>query len=99
MSFGTDCLGIASHRINPSAWSHHCLSLIQSERLALTEIWFDESEAAAEAFANAPPIGDGDGPYNLTDGYQQKAIEVARAQAAVAGARLAGLLNTALAGR
>ena len=58
------------------------------------EIWFDESEA----LAYAPPIGEGDGPYNLTDGYQQKAIEVALVQAAVAGARLAGLLNAALAG-
>ena len=63
------------------------------------EIWFDESEAAAEAFAYAPPIGDGDGPYNLTDGDQQKAIEVAACSTrAVAGARLAGLLNAALAG-
>jgi hypothetical protein len=62
------------------------------------ETWFNESEAAAKAFAYAPPIGRGDGPYTLTDGYQQKAIEVAHAQAAVAGARLAGLLNAALAG-
>jgi S1/P1 Nuclease len=62
------------------------------------EIWFDESEAAAKAFAYAPPIGGGDGPYTLTGGYQQKAIEVAHDQATVAGARLAGLLNAALAG-
>ena len=62
------------------------------------EIWFDESEAAAEVFAYAPPVGDGDGPFTLTDAYQQKAIDVAHAQAAVAGARLAALLNAALAG-
>jgi hypothetical protein len=59
---------------------------------------FDESEAAAEGFAYAPPIGEGDGPYTLTDDYQQKAIEIAHVQAAVAGARLAALLNAALAG-
>jgi hypothetical protein len=62
------------------------------------QVWFDESEAAAEAFAYAHPIRNGDGPYNLTDDYQQKATEVAHVQAAVAGARLAGLLNAALAG-
>ena len=42
-------------------------------------------------------IGNGDGPYTLTDDYQQKAMEVAHAQAAVSGARLAALLNAALA--
>jgi hypothetical protein len=49
-------------------------------------------------FAYPPRIGATDGPYNLPDGYQQRAIEVAHAQAAVARARLAGLLNAALAG-
>jgi hypothetical protein len=58
---------------------------------------FDESEVAAEAFAYAPPIGEGDGPYTLTDDYQ-KAMEIAHVQAAVAGARLAALLNASLAG-
>ena len=62
------------------------------------EIWFDESEAAAEAFAYAPPIGNRDGPYNLSDDYQKKAIDVAHVQAAVAGVRLAALLNVALRG-
>jgi S1/P1 Nuclease len=62
------------------------------------QVWFDESEAAAEVFAYAQPIGEGDGPYTLTDDYQQKAIDVAHAQAAVAGARLAALLNAAFAG-
>jgi S1/P1 Nuclease len=62
------------------------------------QVWFDESEAAAETFAYAPPIGDGDGPYSLTEDYQRKAIEVAHVQAAVAGARLAALLNAALTG-
>ena len=63
------------------------------------EIWFDESKAAAQVFAYAPPVGNGDGPFSLTDAYQQKEIDVARAQAAVAGARLAALLNKALEAR
>jgi hypothetical protein len=33
-------------------------------------------------FAYAQPIGEGDGPYTLTDDYQQKAIDVAHAQEA-----------------
>ena len=45
---------------------------------------------SVETFAYAPPIGEGDGPFSLTDDYQQKAIDVAHVQAAVAGARLDG---------
>jgi hypothetical protein len=94
--------GLLGDRLTPDQSVSMAASLPQPDPVRASradpEIWFDESEAAAEAFAYAPPIGDGDGPYNLTDGYRQKAIEVAHAQAGVAGARLAGLLNAALAG-
>ena len=94
--------GLLGDRLTPAQAVNMAASLPPSDPVraarADPETWFDESEAAAEAFAYAPPIGGGDGPYILTDGYQQKAIEVAHAQAAVAGARLAGLLNAALAG-
>jgi hypothetical protein len=85
--------GLLGDRLTPDQSVSMAASLPQPDPVRASradpETWFDESEAAAEAFAYAPPIGDGDGPYNLTDGYQQKAIEIARAQAAVAGARLA----------
>jgi hypothetical protein len=94
--------GLLGDRLTPAQAVNMAASLpppdpVRAAR-ADPETWFNESEAAAKAFAYAPPIGRGDGPYTLTDGYQQKAIEVAHAQAAVAGARLAGLLNAALAG-
>ena len=93
------CLAIALRPIKLAAWRRRCLGPILFGRRVLTpQVWFDESEAAAEVFAYAQPIGEGDGPYTLTDDYQQKAIDVAHAQAAVAGARLAALLNAALAG-
>ena len=94
--------GLLGDRLTPAQSVNMAASLPQPDPVRASradpETWFDESEAAAKAFAYAPPIAGGDGPYTLTDGYQQKAIEVAHAQAAVAGARLAGLLNAALAG-
>ena len=41
-------------------------------------------------------IGDGEGPFELDKDYQAEAREIAHVQAAVAAARLAGLLNAAL---
>jgi S1/P1 Nuclease len=94
--------GLLGDRLTPAQAVSMATSLPSADPVraarANPQVWFDESEAAAEAFAYAPPIGNGDGPYNLTDDYQQKATEVAHVQAAVAGARLAGLLNAALAG-
>ena len=94
--------GLLGDRLAPDQSISMAASLPQPDPVRASridpEIWFDESEAAAVAFAYAPPIGGGDGPCTLTDGYQQKAIEIAHAQAVVAGARPAGLLNAALAG-
>jgi hypothetical protein len=42
------------------------------------------------------PIGIGSGPFALTDGYKSKALEIAKGRVALAGARLANLLNAAL---
>lgn len=60
------------------------------------KVWFEESFAAAQAFAYAPPIGADKGEFTLTPDYEQRAHDVAQRQAAVAGARLAALLNKAL---
>jgi len=60
------------------------------------EVWFEESAALAQAMVYAPEIGDGEGPFELTKAYQAEAREIAQVQAAVAAARLAGLLNAAL---
>lgn len=60
-------------------------------------VWVQESFAAAKQYAYASPIGSGGGPYAVTDAYRNKAKAVAKDRAVLAGARLAALLNTALA--
>ncbi|ATQ67840.1 MULTISPECIES: S1/P1 nuclease [Methylosinus] len=58
--------------------------------------WVKESERLAEQFVYAGPIGDGAGPFALTDAYQADAKRVAEQQVALAGARLSQLLDRAL---
>jgi S1/P1 Nuclease len=59
--------------------------------------WVDESGQIARRIVYAPPIGPGAGPYALTPAYRERARMTARDQVALAGGRLAALLNTALA--
>jgi len=68
------------------------------DRVAETDpkIWFEESAALAQAVVYTKAIGDGEGPFDLSRAYRAEAQEIARAQAALAAARLAGLLNEAL---
>jgi hypothetical protein len=61
------------------------------------EDWLEESGRIARHEVYAPPIGLAAGPYPLTDAYRERAQAIARAQVALAGRRLAVLLNTALA--
>jgi hypothetical protein len=58
--------------------------------------WARESEQLAERFVYAEPIGDGAGPFALTDAYQASAKRVAQRQVALAGARLARTINSTL---
>jgi hypothetical protein len=60
-------------------------------------IWLLESAAIAQRVAYAPPIDSGAQNITLTPAYKTTAYEVARQRAAVAGARLANLLNALLA--
>jgi hypothetical protein len=57
--------------------------------------WISESFAIAKKSVYASPIGDGDGPFTLTDTYQKESIKIAKQQIALAGTRLAALLNDA----
>lgn len=59
-------------------------------------IWIEESVLAAKQTAYATPIGSDEGPYNLDDTYKVAAREVAERRIALAGIRLAHLLNEAL---
>jgi hypothetical protein len=59
--------------------------------------WVDESGALARHVVYAAPIGPGSGPYALTAAYRNRARTIARERIALAGRRLAVLLNDALA--
>jgi hypothetical protein len=48
--------------------------------------------ARAKVYVN-PPILAGAGPFSITPGYRSEALDLARKQIALAGARLAGLIN------
>ena len=58
--------------------------------------WAAESFLEAQQLVYAPPVGSGDGPYTLTLDYKKAAGKLAKQRVALAGARLAKLLNTEL---
>lgn len=60
------------------------------------EHWVAESGRIARRVVYAIPIGEGAGPYPLTRAYREQAHSAARARVALAGRRLAVLLNHAL---
>jgi len=59
-------------------------------------IWIDESFQAAKQRVYAEPIGIGEGPYTLDTAYKTAAKELAEQRIALAGIRLAHLLNEVL---
>jgi hypothetical protein len=64
--------------------------------IADVNVWVEESVQAARKVAYAAPIGPGAGPYSLDDQYRTRALEEARERIALAGARLARLINSTL---
>jgi len=58
--------------------------------------WVAESFQETRQVVYAPPVGPGDGPYTLTIEYKKRAGRVAKQRVALAGARLAKLLNDEL---
>ncbi|MFG1377343.1 S1/P1 nuclease [Xanthobacter autotrophicus ATCC 700551] len=59
-------------------------------------VWFDESQRLAQNVAYADPVLSCTQACELDRAYETKARQTARAQAALAGARLAHLINEAL---
>ncbi|MCP3475837.1 S1/P1 nuclease [Bradyrhizobium sp. CCGUVB1N3] len=57
--------------------------------------WIQESFEIAKSSVYAPPIRGGDGPYKLTQAYQSRAHRIANQRIALAGARIAAILNDA----
>jgi hypothetical protein len=58
--------------------------------------WAAESFEAAKQTVYTPPIGNGNGPFTLDAIYRSNAKTLARARVALAGVRLANLLNDEL---
>jgi hypothetical protein len=65
-------------------------------QIADPQTWIDESAELAKQYAYAAPVSSGTNAVPLTRDYETGARNIARAQAALAAARLAGLLNDAL---
>jgi hypothetical protein len=57
------------------------------------QVWAEESFKLAKKFVYRSPIGDDNGPFKLSQPYIKTARSVAEDQIALAGARLAKLLN------
>jgi hypothetical protein len=60
--------------------------------------WAQESHllAKSEAYAFGPEVGSRENPFRRTPGYRQNAIRIAHKQAALAGYRMAAVLNEKL---
>ncbi len=58
--------------------------------------WLIESVNDAKQFVYVTPIGLGAGPFTITDTYRTNAKQVADKRVALAGARLARILNEEL---
>jgi hypothetical protein len=59
-------------------------------------VWIRESFETAQQRVYVSPIEVGIGPYEVTDGYKTAIQELAAQRIALAGVRLANLLNDAL---
>ena len=64
--------------------------------IADESVWIRESFDAARRYAYAAPIGDGPGPYSLDSRYREAALAEARERVALAGLRLANLINSTI---
>jgi len=60
-------------------------------------VWINESFELAVGAIYVSPVGAGAGPFTLDEAYQKAALALAKKQIALAGARLANLLNACLA--
>jgi hypothetical protein len=77
--------GIAHIQVNPAL-----------AQIADPQAWIDESVALAKQYAYIAPASSGPNAVALTRDYETGARNIARTQAALAAARLANLLNSAL---
>src|SRR5262249_50607822 len=77
--------GIASISVNETA-----------AKVLDPQVWIEESADLAKEYAYASPVSGGRNAVLLTRDYETNARNIAQSQAALAAARLANLLNSAL---
>jgi hypothetical protein len=65
-------------------------------KISDTSTWIQESFEIAKKDVYVTPIGAGDGPFTMTSAYKTKAKQIAEQRIALAGVRLANLLNSEL---
>jgi hypothetical protein len=64
--------------------------------IAIASTWTKESFDIAHDFVYSGPIGANDGPFTVTPEYKDKAQKIAAERVALAGERLANLINDEL---
>lgn len=65
-------------------------------KISTTSTWVQESFKIAKQDVYISPIGAGNGPFTMTAAYRTKAKQIAQQRVALAGVRLANLLNSEL---
>ena len=97
-SFLDDVLG-TDDRVSVSLSAARLLPPVDPTEAAIKDeaAWIDESfRIAQESVYKDPPIGNGTGPFALTNDYRNTAKRVALARIALAATRLANMLNDEL---
>ncbi|HVT09898.1 MAG TPA: S1/P1 nuclease [Polyangia bacterium] len=96
-AFYDDIAG-AGYAVGPVESAADHLPAADAKRAAVADekVWIQEGLDLAQSAVYVLPIGVGEGPFAVTPQYQQAAADLGRRRIALAGARLANLLNTAL---
>jgi hypothetical protein len=86
--------GILQQLSDPQSFLSRAIS--GADLSAPPSAWLQESSGLAKRHVYMAPIGPGRGPYFPTAAYRANAGSIAEQQIAIAGARLANLLNSSL---
>ena len=98
-AFWDDVLGPTSALPQAAAAAAAKLPKAESNLAAIADekVWIDESVQVAKTYVYvSPPIENGPGPFALTASYKATALEIAKQRVAMAGARLANLIEASL---
>jgi len=92
--------GLPGSGSNPASAVTYAKKLAKAQAAAASDVdaadWIKESFDDAKSDVYVPPIGPGDGPFTVTPAYQAAARNLAKERVALAGARLANILNSEL---